>query len=322
MIPLGQVPSTSGSIEPNDPTTSGWIIPSLIRSRSAQATIFGKIQSVMRHIISIAALCLLLLQTTALHAQADAGPDQWTCLDTVSMQATATSAGNTAFWSLSSGFATIVNPSDPLTLVTDIWIGTNVLTWTVITPMDTTTDDVNIYRVEFDPGIANAGPDQVVLAPPYTTNLNANQPIFPQVCTWTVVQGMGDISNPNNPFSEVTSLGLGENIFQWTCDDGPCSTFVNADQVMISVELGTSVAMVGNGDPMTLWFDNAAGLLRMAGNTQYRSLSIVNAMGQQVPVGSDRTGATVDVSSLSPGVYAAIAIIGGERMTLRFVVGH
>jgi hypothetical protein len=51
-------------------------------------------------------------------------------------------------------------------------------------------------------------------------------------------------------------------------------------------------------------------------------LSIVNAMGQQVPVGSDRTGATVDVSSLSPGVYAAIAIIGGERMTLRFVVGH
>lgn len=322
MVPLGQVPSACGSIDPADPTTSGWIIPSLIRSRSAQATIFGKIQSVMRQIIPFGTLCLLLLQATALHAQADAGPDQWTCLDTVSMQATATSAGNTAFWSLSSGFATIVNPSDPLTLVTDIWIGTNVLTWTVITPMDTTTDDVNIYRVEFDPGIANAGPDQIVIAPPYSATLSATPPIFPQVGTWTVVQGPGAISNPNDPFSEVTSLGLGENIFQWTCDDGPCGTFVNADQVMITVELGTSVAMVGNGDPMTLWFDNDADLLHMSENVQSNSLMIVNAMGQQVPVRADRSSATADVSMLPPGCYTASAIIGGERRSMRFVVNH
>lgn len=288
---------------------------------SAPATIFGQIRSAMQHIFPFATLCLLLLPCGPLHAQADAGPDQYVCLDTTSMQANAPLPTDTAYWTLLTGLATIVDPSDPTTLLTDIAYGQNTFVWTVISALDTTTDQVTIVKVEVDPGIANAGPDQVVLAPPYTTNLNANQPIFPQVCTWTVVQGMGDISNPNNPFSEVTSLGLGENIFQWTCD-GPCSTFVNADQMTVTVELGTSVTMIDKGSPPALWFDNVAGLLHTAGNTQYNSLMIVNAMGQQVPVGSDRTGATADVSNLPPGCYTASAIIGGERTTVRFVVSR
>lgn len=237
------------------------------------------------------------------------------------MQANAPLPQDTAFWSLVSGSATIVDAPDPLTSVTDIAIGVNVLAWTIITPLDTTTDPVSIVRYEYDPAFADAGPNQLIYAPPFSATLNASPPIFPQVCSWSVIQGPAAISNPNDPQATASSLGLGENIFQWTCPGPPC-TALNADQVVITVEMATSVGTIANGGPPALWFDNGLGVLHMAGDVQPGSLTVVNGTGQFVPVRADRAGATADLSDLPPGCYAAMAIISEERKTLRFVVNR
>ena len=228
---------------------------------------------------------------------------------------------DTAFWSLVSGSATIVDASDPLTSVTDIGIGVNVLAWTIITPLDTTTDPVSIVRYEYDPAFADAGPNQLIYAPPFSATLNASPPFFPQVCSWSVIQGPAAISNPNDPQATASSLGLGENIFQWTCPGPPC-TALNADQVVITVQLATTIGVDAGGRTIGMWFDSTADLLRMVGDLPISSLSVINATGQLVALHSSPTSVTTDVSALPTGSYTATARIGAEVITLRFVVSH
>ena len=252
---------------------------------------------------------------------ANAGPDQETCFDTTSMQANTPLPTETGMWSLTSGMVTITDPSDPSTSVTGIYFGQNVLTWTIITPVDTTADQVSITRYEVDPPIPNAGPDQTIYAPPFSATMGAAPPIAPQVCTWSLIQGTGLFSNPNDPYATVTDLSEGENILRWTSDSGPCFQLIS-DDVVITVELSTSIGADANDRPVAMWFDNASGLLRIVGDVQANSLSIVNALGQRVETPARISAGAVDLSGLPSGNYSATATISGIRRTLRFVVGR
>ena len=250
---------------------------------------------------------------------ANAGPDQGTCFDTTSMQANTPLPTELGYWTLTSGSATIADASDPTTFVTGIDYGQNVLTWTIITLVDTTADQVSITRYWVDPGIPNAGPDQMILAPPFTATMMATQPIFPQVCTWSLVQGTGTISNPTHPYSQVSDLGVGMNVFQWTCDNSPCNP-PGVDEVVITVQLSTSIGVDANNHPVAMWFDQASGVLKIVGDVQANSLSIVNALGQRVETHARPSAGSLDLSGLPPGSYAATATFSGTRRTLRFVV--
>ncbi len=250
---------------------------------------------------------------------ANAGPDQSICLDTTTLQANTPLPTETGFWTLTSGSVTITDASDPTTTLSNIDHTQNVLTWTIITPVDTTSDQVSITRFWVDPGMANAGPDQTILGPPFTATMMATQPIFPQVCTWSLVQGAGTISNPTHPYSLVTDLGVGMNVFQWTCDNSPCNP-PGVDFIVINMELSTSIGADADHRPVAMWFDGTSSVLRVVGDVQAHSLSIVNALGQAVTVRARPSDGTLDLSYLSPGCYYATARISGERRTVRFVV--
>lgn len=251
---------------------------------------------------------------------ANAGPDQDICLDTTTMQANTPLPTETGFWTLTSGSVTITDVSDPTTTLSDIDHTQNVLTWTIITPLDTTSDQVNITRYWVDPAPAEAGPDQTVYAPPYSTTMNATGH-FPQVCTWSLVQGSGTISNPTNPYSQVSDLGLGANVFQWTCDNAPCNG-PGVDEVVITVELSTSIGVDADHRPVGMWFDNASGVLKIVGDVQANSLSIINALGQRVDMPARPSAGPLYLNGLASGFYSATATISGERRTLRFVVAR
>ena len=88
-------------------------------------------------------------------------------------------------------------------------------------------------QVDQTPSTANAGSDQIVCTPLLTTTLSANTPSF-GTGTWTLISGSGTIANPNNPVTQVSNLGNGNNIFRWTISNGVCPS--NADEVTIGLD--------------------------------------------------------------------------------------
>jgi hypothetical protein len=64
---------------------------------------------------------------------ADAGPDQNICANSATLAGNNPGA-NSGTWTLISGTGSIVDPTNPSTLVTNLSIGTNIFRWTVIQP--------------------------------------------------------------------------------------------------------------------------------------------------------------------------------------------
>ncbi|MBL7941554.1 MAG: hypothetical protein JNM00_02250, partial [Flavobacteriales bacterium] len=158
---------------------------------------------------------------------ADAGDDQEWCLPITStnMTGNATSGAATGNWVLISGGGTIDDPSSPTTLITDLPVGNNVFEWTINNgPCGSTSDLVTISI--FDPGadIADAGPDAYFCTPVSTYTMQANTPESPGVGTWILLSGSGIVQEPNNPNTLVTALTVGENIFMYCIDNGPCAS--------------------------------------------------------------------------------------------------
>lgn len=139
-------------------------------------------------------------------------------------------------WTLVSGQGTITDPASPTTTVTDLGVGENVFRWTVSNGPCTnglTSDELSIFLYDLNNPSANAGADQSICLPATSTNLQGNTPTFPAVGTWTLVSGQGTIANPNDPNTLVTDLAVGENVFMWTMDNGPCETTGSIDLVSI-----------------------------------------------------------------------------------------
>lgn len=177
---------------------------------------------------------------------ADAGDDQFLCTPTTST----TLDGNSIIfpavgtWTLLAGTGNIADINDPLSQVTGLSVGLNSFQWTVDNgpcANGITTDVVNIYVYDENNPIANAGADQEICLPTNSVQLTGSQYVYPATGTWTIIQGTGTITNPNDPQTTVTNLGGGVNIFQWTVDNGPCATAITFDQVEIRVFDPTTV---------------------------------------------------------------------------------
>src|SRR5690606_12445348 len=80
---------------------------------------------------------------------------------------------------------------------------------------------------------ADAGPDQERCRPTTSATLAGNAPIFPATGEWTLISGAGTIADPSDPASGVSGLSIGENIFEWTVDNGACANGITTDQVSI-----------------------------------------------------------------------------------------
>lgn len=177
----------------------------------------------------------------SLAAPADAGPDQELCLPVIST----TMAGNAATppgvgtWTLVSGAGTIANANDPNTAIDALAVGENIFVWEIYNgPCQTnglTTDTVSIFLFDDASANADAGQDQDFCTPTSTATLNGNTPIFPSTGEWTLVSGSADIADPSAPVTNVLNMPVGEHIFQWTVDNGPCANDSTSDQVSIFI---------------------------------------------------------------------------------------
>jgi hypothetical protein len=95
-------------------------------------------------------------------------------------------------WSIYSGDAVIVNPSQYNTTVNNILIGENLFVWKVIQFGCSASDTVKITNRR---SVVNAGTDQVICS--RNAQFNA---IVPSIgATWTVINGYGTIETPSSP---------------------------------------------------------------------------------------------------------------------------
>jgi gliding motility-associated-like protein len=92
-------------------------------------------------------------------------------------------------------------------------------------------DQVNV-EVRIQP-VANAGPDQE-LDFTFETNMQASALGTNQTGVWTLIEGVGDISDIHSPISHVSDLSLEKNSFLWTVTNGVCPE--STDTVHIKVK--------------------------------------------------------------------------------------
>lgn len=169
---------------------------------------------------------------------ANAGPDQEVCTptSTVNMAANSTVGSAVGTWSLVIGGGTITSPNSPNTSITGLPVGINVFSWTIDNGIcGSTSDQVRILVFDAINPVANAGPDQQLCTPNTSTNLQGSALTSPATGQWTLISGTGVIADPTDPNSVVTGLSIGENVFEWTVDNGPCTNGISSSTVSIFV---------------------------------------------------------------------------------------
>ncbi len=265
---------------------------------------FTSISAFMKLLLVLVATLGFALRVNA--QVADAGPDQWVCGDSAYMQGSSPGMGFTGIWSLNSGSGVFVNPSVGSSQVTGLTYGNNEFVWSVTDGVTTTTDTVLI--VAYDPSVTSVYTmgDTAITGPPFALMLFASPYSYPQFCNWSLVMGTATIWQPNAYTTYASDLGIGENVFEWYCNNGPCG--VSIQQLAISVNwITTSVADVHVAPPFH--FDPASGTLVVSSSLPIRDVRIRDVGGREV------TG-----TALMDGLYVATANVGGTLYFQRFVV--
>jgi gliding motility-associated-like protein len=169
---------------------------------------------------------------------ANAGGDQQICTPTnsVTLQGSVVTFPAVGTWVFVSGTGTLSDPNSPTATLSGLGVGSVTLQWQVDNgPCGAvTTDEVTINVFDNGGAVALAGPDQDFCSPVTgTVTMFASSPVAPGVGQWTLLSGSGTIADPTNPFTVITGLGIGENRFQWTIDNGPCGS--TSDEVSLTV---------------------------------------------------------------------------------------
>ncbi|NMH88454.1 PKD domain-containing protein [Flavivirga algicola] len=206
----------------------------------------------------------------------NAGPDQTNACQLDFLTAATPPTVGIGTWTItshpvgSSNTATIDNPNNPATSLSDIELGTYELTWTVSNgpfasgPCSPQMDTVEITFTDNPPSQAMAGPDQD-LCDETETFLSAT-PLSSGTGTWSQTGGnLATIAAANNPNSLVLGLSAGIYEFTWTATGGGCTSddvvqiIIHADPVSAeaganqslpefsSVTLGATSPPVGSG---------------------------------------------------------------------------
>lgn len=245
-----------------------------------------------------------------------AGPNQFICGTTTTMQANALSAGEGGFWSVLQGNATFINGNSPTTPVTGMSFGENVLQWTVFGPGGTASDQVSIWCYDNASPQANAGADQSLPPWPGTIQLNGSTPNAPAVCFWSIVTGSGVISDPNDPQASFSAPGIGSNVLQWSCDNGPCGT--STDLVVIEGVVGISEAEALSG---FVRYNAAQHALVFAQDASAMTLALHDEQGRLIQrIGIPGGAGVWSLPGLHAGLYLLRADAGQRALVLRFVV--
>jgi gliding motility-associated-like protein len=150
---------------------------------------------------------------------ANAGKDQTLCVNYTTLTAKTPPIG-VGEWSIPTGSATILEPSNPNSKVTNLAPGTNILRWTVKTSMlGSTSSDVTI--INNMPTPSYAGSDRFLCT--NVVNLSAT-PAEWGTGRWTQISGSSVIADINSPTTSLSNLAPGVNILKWTIDNNGCTS--------------------------------------------------------------------------------------------------
>ncbi len=233
----------------------------------------------------------------------DAGPDQSLCTPTTTATMAASPAPSPAqgTWTLVSGGGTITNVNYPTTTITNLPVGENVFRWSVSNgacPVNPPNDLVSIFVFDANNPVANAGADQQLCTPNTTTVFAGSSVTFPATGTWTLVSGMGTIATPNSPTSAVSNLAIGENVFEWTVQNGPCADPLTKDRMSIFV-FDQGNANANAGPDQSLCTPNVS--TSLAGNTPTFPATGAWTRIQGVGTITNATNPTTTVTNLGVG---------------------
>ncbi len=202
---------------------------------------------------------IVVIDTTGFVAHAGPGLSTCSSTDTILLQATAPQAPATGTWALVSGSATIVDPNDPQSPITDLSIGEAAFAWTVeySGPCGTgiSSDTVRVVVYDADHAVADAGTDQDLQEPVDHTTLAANAANAPATGSWTLVSGSATFTDPNDPNTAVTELAAGANVLRWTINNGACGT--SSDDVTITVTAQPVIPALMPGDTLQIIGNNS-----------------------------------------------------------------
>ena len=196
----------------------------------------------------------------------------------------------TGSWSSSDNTIVFDNVLDSLTTVSNLKDGNNELIWTVNSVCGVNSDTVIIF-VETPPTIANAGQNDSICGTDYT--LNGNTPTT-GTGNWTLISGSGTIETPTSPTSNVSGIGIGENIFEWRIENN-CN--FSTSQVIIKGLEQPTPALCAND--VTFCSDT------------YTLVADTNLIGQGVwtnPIGS------ADINDVNSNTTEITNILEGENI--------
>jgi hypothetical protein len=135
-----------------------------------------------------------------------------------------------------SGDGNFQDINDPNTIIENVPVGINVFQWTVFNgpcANATTSDQVTITLYDTGQLAAVAGPDQELCSPITTTVMAADPAVFPGIGTWQLISGAGSIDDVNDPFTSITNLQIGVNVFSWTVDYATCGAQTDLVEIII-----------------------------------------------------------------------------------------
>ncbi|NPA67508.1 MAG: hypothetical protein GXO50_02755 [Chlorobi bacterium] len=214
----------------------------------------------------------------------NAGPDQSTCVDNVTLSGNSPAAGETGAWTQTGGItAVITNSTLPNTTVTGLSNGSAIFTWTVTNASCSAEDQVTIT---FNDVVADAGTDMSTCDG--TASLMAADP-YPGTGYWEAI-GSGTFANASMFNTTVSGLAPGPNTLRWHQSYAGCSDY---DDVVVT----NNEVFVNAGLDQDLCSDNTT----LAGNNPGSASGIWTRSGGSGVI-TNPTFYNSTVTGLSKGV--------------------
>lgn len=154
---------------------------------------------------------------------ADAGTDVSLCNTTSTTLNANTPTTGTGLWSIVSGTASISTPTNPTTVVSGIGASNTVqFQWVIQNGACSSTDVVEV--VNYAPATTAVAGATIELCNTTTATLNANAAVI-GTGQWSVVSGIGTVTDVLNPTSGVTGVSAGNTLkLQWEIVNGSCTS--------------------------------------------------------------------------------------------------
>ncbi len=166
---------------------------------------------------------ILVVTSTPLMFEANAGIDRVICADTTYLEANEPSPYS-GEWNIFSGSGTLDNLTNPYSVFRNISLGINKLVWSITDGICYSQDTVEINYAPI-PNVF-AGDDDVFWSDEFPSaasgyTLNATPVDLPYTGSWSSYNQEVSFINPNSPNATAVNLAPGYQNFMWTVSAGP-----------------------------------------------------------------------------------------------------